>query len=77
MGEPRHIDDGPPSFDQSEKYCTCCGRQLKGKCAWLELDQRTNTYHDNGDVPPDQSQGWFPFGIACARKKLRAQGRSP
>lgn len=54
------------------RWCTCCERQLKGIIAWLELDQRTNTYHDKGDVPADKSQGWFPFGVACARTKLAA-----
>lgn len=51
-------------------YCTCCKRPLKAKFAWLELDQRTSTFHDFGGVPPDLSQGWFPFGMSCARKKL-------
>ena len=54
----------------SDRHCTCCERPLKGKVAWLELDQRTNTYHDRGDVPADQSQGCFPFGMTCARNKL-------
>jgi hypothetical protein len=48
--------------------CTCCERPLKGKVAWLELDQRSDTYHDLGDVPPELSQGWFPFGITCATR---------
>jgi len=51
-----------------ERYCTCCGRQLTGRFRWLELDQRSNTYHDREDVPADKSQGWFPFGLSCARK---------
>jgi len=36
----------------------------------LELDQRTQTYHDLGDVPTNDSQGWFPFGLKCAKRKL-------
>jgi hypothetical protein len=36
----------------------------------LELDQRTNTYHNFG-VPEKYSQGWFPFGPDCANKLLR------
>lgn len=51
--------------------CICCGRRLRGRFAWLELDQRTDTFHDRGDVPEDRSQGWFPFGLTCARKKLK------
>lgn len=54
---------------QSERYCTCCKKPLSGKVAWLELDQRTNDYHDDGGVPPEQSQGWFPFGMTCAKKE--------
>ena len=62
---------GPASeLGESERYCTCCRRPLKAKVAWLELDQRTDTYHDRGNVPPDKSQGWFPFGISCARTLL-------
>ena len=42
----------------SERYCTCCGKDLSGHAfRWLELDQRTQTYHDRGDVPADRSQG--------------------
>lgn len=55
-----------------QRYCTCCERQLKAKFAWLELDQRTNTYHDKGGVPAEKSQGWFPFGMTCARNQLRS-----
>ena len=50
------------------RFCTCCERPLRGKVAWLELDQRTFTYHDRGDVPAEKSQGWFPFGMTCATK---------
>lgn len=59
----------------AERYCTCCKRPLSGRVAWLELDQRTGTYHDFGGVPGDESQGWFPFGMTCARAALaRARG---
>lgn len=52
--------------------CTCCGRRLdKTKMVQLELDQRTWTYHDFGGVPPEKSQGWFPFGKTCAAKKRK------
>ncbi len=54
-----------------QRFCTCCERPLKTRVAWLELDQRVNMYHDDGGVPDDKSQGWFPFGLACARAKLR------
>ena len=54
----------------SERYCTCCERPLRSKVAWLEFDQRTNAYHDCGGVPVESSQGWFPFGMTCARAVL-------
>ena len=54
----------------SERYCTCCQQPLKRKVAWLELDQRFNGYHDCGGVPADKSQGWFPFGMTCARNEI-------
>ena len=62
---------GPASeLPEADRYCTCCQRPLRAKVAWLELDQRTDTYHDRGGVPADQSQGWFPFGLSCARAAL-------
>ncbi len=70
MSKPRVI--GPASeIAESNRYCTECDKRLSGKVAWLELDQRTDTYHDHGDVPSDQSQGWFPFGLDCAKKLLK------
>jgi len=55
-----------------ERYCTCCDRDLSGGAVrMLELDQRTDTYHDFSDVPEANSQGWFPFGLTCARKKIK------
>lgn len=59
-----------------ERYCTCCQKRLSGKMAWLELDQRTNTYHDFGGVPQDESQGWFQFGLTCARNELAKASQS-
>lgn len=67
--KPRVI--GPASeIEESERFCQCCKRKLKGKTAWLELDQRTNTYHDFGGVPVESSQGWFHFGLTCAKREL-------
>lgn len=60
----------------SERFCTCCRKELTGHAfRWLELDQRTNTYHDQGGVPTDKSQGWFPFGLTCAKKLVAAHNR--
>jgi hypothetical protein len=58
-------------LDHANRYCTCCQRDLTGHAfRWLELDQRTNTYHDFGGVPEDRSQGWFPFGLKCAKRLI-------
>lgn len=59
-----------------ETRCTCCNRELYGHaCRFLELDQRDQTYHDRMDVPTDRSQGWFPFGLACARRIIKQGGK--
>lgn len=71
MSEPRHTTPAS-KLEASERYCTHCGKPLARTVAWLELDQRTDTYHDRRDVPADRSQGWFPFGMDCARKLLKA-----
>lgn len=62
-------------LDELSRKCTCCGRRLSGKIAWLELDQRIDRYHDGGDVPPEWSQGWFPFGMTCAKNAEKIGGR--
>lgn len=65
------------SLGVGNQFCTCCERDLTGHAVrLLELDQRTQTYHDFGGVPADRSQGWFPFGLKCAKKKIaEARGR--
>lgn len=60
----------PTTSDVS--HCTCCEKKLGKTADWLELDQRTDTYTDSGDVPEEHSQGWFPFGPTCARKLRKA-----
>jgi len=55
--------------------CECCNKPLYGHaCRWLELDRRTDTYHDRQDVPEDMSQGWFVFGLACAKRLIKHGG---
>lgn len=55
--------------------CQCCGRRLNPATQVdLELDQRVGEYHDFGGVPESDSQGWFEFGAACA-KKARAKAK--
>lgn len=70
MPAPRQIGHAIDIPDPEGRYCQCCKKRLKGRLAWLELDQRTDRYHDFGGVPENKSQGWFPFGIACARRLL-------
>lgn len=78
--KPRVISDAS-ELKPDDRYCTHCKKPLKGKVAWLELDQRTGSFHDKGGVPDNKSQGWFPFGGGCARTLLkehaiaRAEGR--
>ena len=62
-----------PGFEGSRAVlrCTRCNEWLRNKVRMLELDQRDGSYHDRGDVPEDKSQGWFPFGIACAKREVR------
>lgn len=69
MTGPSHIEHAR-NLPESERFCTCCERRLSGWFAWLELDQRTDTYHDLEGVPAERSQGWFPFGMTCAKAKL-------
>lgn len=77
MGEAKHTARVTPRVvglaaetPTDNRWCTCCEATLKGRVAWLELDQRSDTYHDYGGIPADKSQGWFPFGLTCARVKL-------
>ena len=55
---------------QLDEYdvCACCGKKLKGKAAWLELSFITNQYYIDNVVPSHESQGYFPFGLTCAKK---------
>jgi len=74
--EPRQTGDAA-ELDAAERFCSCCGRELRGRVAWLELDRRLDAYHDRGDVPEAHSQGWFPFGLDCARRLVREAPPSP
>ena len=68
MNSKPHIVGPASELPTSDRFCTCCKRPLRGRVAYLELDQRTGAYHDNGGIPPEQSQGWFPFGLTCAER---------
>ncbi len=60
-------------LDLSERWCTCCERNLRGRVRMLEHDMRFDTYHDYGDIPVADSRGCFPFGIACAKREQRKE----
>lgn len=69
MRQPRIV--GPASeIEEHSRFCTCCERPLKSKVAWLEKEISTGRYHDRGGIPAENSQGWFPFGLTCARRLL-------
>lgn len=53
----------------SDDVCTCCGKALKqAGGVWLELSFITNKYYIDDVVPKQESQGYFPFGMTCAKK---------
>ncbi len=53
-----------------EEKCTYCNKVIKEEIVWLELDQRTNSYHNFGNIPEKFNQGGFPFGKYCAEKMI-------
>ncbi len=51
--------------------CTYCGAKLNpNRTAYLEKSFKTNRWYKPGECPPDESQGGFPFGTACAKRVL-------
>ena len=55
-------------------FCQNCGQRLNpNRMWWLEMNSRTATYHAD-NVPAEDSQGAFPFGIACAKAVIRNGG---
>jgi hypothetical protein len=53
--------------------CERCRKRHLAEFVWLELDTVNGTYHEPGSVPPERSQGLFPFGAHCAKKELAAR----
>lgn len=52
--------------------CTCCNRVLKeGQETWLELNAVTHEWYSEGEFQPSESQGCFPFGTSCAKRRLK------
>jgi hypothetical protein len=65
--------DAQPKFNNStddEPYtCACCGKVLNtAKAVWLEGSTVTSKYYLKDVVPAEDSQGYFAFGITCAKK---------
>jgi hypothetical protein len=61
-------------YQQVDYYCECCGRALDPmRIKWLELNCRTGKWTDPdvAPLPAETSQGCFPFGIACAKARLK------
>ncbi len=55
--------------------CERCGERLaEGSRELLELNASTAAYGVPGSVPPQLSQGLFPFGASCARRGLKDGG---
>lgn len=52
-------------------HCTRCGEALTGPVAWLNLNCLTGRYTTEPVENPDEDQGGFPFGVACARRALK------
>jgi len=64
------------SYDYPD-ICENCGRELDPrKSVWLELSWKTGKYTD-GELPEEESQGFFCFGSACAKTVLRNNGYNP
>ena len=62
-----------PVDNPGEEFCQCCEKPLK-KAVYLEYNLYTGLYYaEEGKVPEEQSQGWFPFGITCAKSVLQSQ----
>ena len=61
-----------------QHQCTRCGEWLhSNRVTWLELDKRSGLYWPtDGQVGPENSQGWFPFGTACAKTQIFNQAKA-
>jgi hypothetical protein len=61
-----------------KEVCYRCGQELAEKrIVWLELNCVTGKWTDEKHPhPAEQSQGCFPFGVACAAKQFPANKRA-
>lgn len=52
--------------------CSRCNEVLKhNRIIWLELIEATDDFYKKGILTGKKSQGWFPFGSACAEIKIK------
>ncbi len=57
------------------EYCERCGEKLNPKTlVELELSQETGLFTNPGQIPREESQGCFVFGINCAKAVLKNGG---
>jgi hypothetical protein len=62
---------------EMRRTCERCGRKHVAGWTWLELNTYTGTWHRPGTLAADDSQGLFPFGVACALSALKETERKP
>lgn len=49
--------------------CYRCGKPIApGTTVSLELNSHTGLFSSKGDIPANESQGWFEFGPDCGPK---------
>lgn len=54
---------------KTKTWCYKCGKVIKpGTAVMLELNTYTGVFSSKGDIPADESQGWFEFGPDCGPK---------
>jgi hypothetical protein len=60
------IADGQKTFE-----CSCCEKPLKNinTIMWVEMSTTNAWYELGAGLPEDQSQGCFPVGATCYRKR--------
>jgi len=66
-----------PYNNNEQQRCTRCNELLKqGKIIYLELNQNTLLYSKPGNkILKNESQGYFPFGLNCAKKIIGNGGK--
>lgn len=56
--------------------CQRCDEELHpDRIVWLELNSHTGEWTKEAKEWTDgpESQGWFPFGVACAKRRLKGE----